>query len=173
MTTYSSILAWKIPWTRGLVSCSPWGHRVGHDWAYVHTHSHISGWSWDLYPQPASRSQALNHCVTLMKWKWSHSVVSDPQRPHGLQSSRLLRPWDFPGKTTGVGCHCLLCSVVNEADVFLELSSFFNDPVDIGNLLFGSYAFSKSSLSIWKFLIHVLLKPSLENFRQSTLLVFY
>ena len=92
--------------------------------------------------------------------------MSDPQRPHGLQSSRLLRPWDFPGKTTGVGCHCLLCSVVNEADVFLELSSFFNDPVDIGNLLFGSYAFSKSSLSIWKFLIHVLLKPSLENFER-------
>ena len=41
-------------------------------------------------------------------WKWSHSVVSDPQRPHGLQPSRLLRPWDFLGKSTGVGCHCLL-----------------------------------------------------------------
>ena len=42
------------------------------------------------------------------KWKWSHSVVSDWQRPHGLQPTRLLRPWDFPGKSTGVGCHCLL-----------------------------------------------------------------
>ena len=42
------------------------------------------------------------------KWKWSRSVVSDPQRPHGLQPSRLLHPWDFPGKSTGVGCHCLL-----------------------------------------------------------------
>ena len=42
------------------------------------------------------------------KWKWSHSVVSDPQQPHGLQPTRLLRPWDFPGKSTGVGCHCLL-----------------------------------------------------------------
>ena len=41
-------------------------------------------------------------------WKWSHSVVSDPQRSHGLQTSRLLRPWDFPGKSTGVGCHCIL-----------------------------------------------------------------
>ena len=41
-------------------------------------------------------------------WKWSRSVVSDPQRPHGLQPSRLLRPWDFPGRSTGVGCHCLL-----------------------------------------------------------------
>ena len=44
------------------------------------------------------------------KWKVrvSRSVVSDPQRPHGLQPTRLLRPWDFPGKSTGVGCHCLL-----------------------------------------------------------------
>ena len=40
------------------------------------------------------------------KWKWSHSVVSDPQRPHGLQPTRLLCPWDFPGKSTGVGYHC-------------------------------------------------------------------
>ena len=42
------------------------------------------------------------------KWKWSHSVVSNPQQPHGLQPSRLLCPWDFPGKSTGVGCHCHL-----------------------------------------------------------------
>ena len=42
------------------------------------------------------------------KWKWSHSVVSDPQWPHGLQPSRLLHPWNFPGKSPGVGCHCLL-----------------------------------------------------------------
>ena len=42
------------------------------------------------------------------KWKWSCSVVSDPQRPYGLKPSRLLCPWDFPGKSTGVGCHCLL-----------------------------------------------------------------
>ena len=41
-------------------------------------------------------------------WKWSHSVVSDSQRPQGLQPTRLLRPWDFPGKTTGMGCYCLL-----------------------------------------------------------------
>ena len=41
-------------------------------------------------------------------WKWSRSVMSDSSRPHGLQPTRLLRPWDFPGKSTGVGCHCLL-----------------------------------------------------------------
>ena len=42
------------------------------------------------------------------KWKRSCSVVSDSQRPQGLQPTRLLCPWDFPGKSTGVGCHCLL-----------------------------------------------------------------
>ena len=42
------------------------------------------------------------------KWKWSHSVVSDSSRPHGLQPTKLLRPWDFPGKSTGVRCHHLL-----------------------------------------------------------------
>ena len=58
--------------------------------------------------------------------------------------------------------------IVNNAeiDVFLELSCFFSDPVDVGNLISGSSAFSKSSLNIWKFSVHVLLKPSLENFEQ-------
>ena len=42
------------------------------------------------------------------KWKWSRSVVSDSYQPHGLQPTRLLHPWDFPGKSTGMGCHCLL-----------------------------------------------------------------
>ena len=42
------------------------------------------------------------------KWKWSRSVVSDSSWCHGLQPTRLLCPWDFPGKSTGVGCHCLL-----------------------------------------------------------------
>ena len=57
--------------------------------------------------------------------------------------------------------------VVNKADVpdvFLELSCFFNDPVDVGNLISGSSAFSKSSLNIWNFLVQVPLKPRLENF---------
>ena len=51
-----------------------------------------------------------------------------------------------------------------KVDVFLELSCFFNDPSDVGNLISGSSAFSKSSLNIWKFMVHILLKPGLENF---------
>ena len=55
-------------------------------------------------------------------------------------------------------------SIVNEADVFLECSCFFYDLADVGNLICGSSAFSKSSLNIWKFTVHILLKPGLENF---------
>ena len=62
--------------------------------------------------------------------------------------------------------------IVNKAevDVFLELSCFFYDPMDVGNLISGSFAFLKSSLNIWKFTVDVLLKPGLENF-EYTLLV--
>ena len=53
-----------------------------------------------------------------------------------------------------------------EIDVFLELSCFFNDPGEIGNLISGSSALSKSSLNIWKFMVHVLLKPGLKDFER-------
>ena len=56
-------------------------------------------WSGLPFPSPMQESE---------KWKWSRSVVSDSERPHGLQPTRLLPPWDFPGKSTGVGRHCLL-----------------------------------------------------------------
>ena len=54
-----------------------------------------------------------------------------------------------------------------EVNVFLDLSCFFYDPEDVGNLISGSSAFSKSSLNIWKFSVHILLKPSLGNFEHS------
>ena len=56
-------------------------------------------WSGSPFPSPVHESE---------KWKWSRSVVSNSQRPHGLQPTRLFRPWEFPGKSTAVGCHCLL-----------------------------------------------------------------
>ena len=56
-------------------------------------------WSGLPFPSPMHESE---------KWKWSRSVVSDSLRPHGLQPTRLPCPWDFPGRSTGVGCHCLL-----------------------------------------------------------------
>ena len=57
--------------------------------------------------------------------------------------------------------------IVNKAevDIFLELSCFIDDPMDASNLISGSSAFSKTSLNIWKFTVHVLLKPGLENFK--------
>ena len=72
-------------------------------------------WSGLPFPSPMHESE---------KWKWCHSVVSNPQRPHELQPSRLLRPWDFPGKSTGVGCHCLLHT--------LWYLTFKKEPVDRG-----------------------------------------
>ena len=72
-----------------------------------------------LFQYRSARSMLFKGCATLkwlhvclqiknIKWKWSHSVVSDSSQPQGLQPTSLLCPWDFPGKSTGVGCHCLL-----------------------------------------------------------------
>ena len=55
-------------------------------------------WSGLPFPSPMHKSE---------KWKWSRSVMSDSSRPHGLHPTRLLRPWDFPDKSPGMGCHCL------------------------------------------------------------------
>ena len=60
-------------------------------------------WSGLPFPFPMHKSE---------KWTWSRSAISDSSRPHGLQPTRLLRTWDFPGKRTRVGCHCLLCPLV-------------------------------------------------------------
>ena len=80
--------------------------------------------------------------------RWSGNLIS-------------LRIFQFVVIHTVKGFH-----VVNNAEVniFLELSCFLDDPVDVGNLISDSSAFSKSSLNIWKFMVHILLKPGLENF---------
>ena len=61
-----------------------------------------SSWQehWSGLPFPSAMNESE-------KWKWSHSVMSDSLQPHGLQPTRLLHPWDFPGRSTGVGCHRL------------------------------------------------------------------
>ena len=68
-------------------------------------------WSGLPFPSPMHKSE---------KWKWSLSVMSDSLRPHGLQPTRLLRPWDFPGKSTGMGCHCLLHPAFSTQCYWLE-----------------------------------------------------
>ena len=87
---------------------------------------------------------------TAWKWKVKVKLLSRVRLywPHGLQPTRLLRPWDFLGKSTGVGCHCLLHNTSN-----------------VGNLVSGSSSFSKPSLDIWKFLIHIMLKSSMQDFK--------
>ena len=62
-------------------------------------------WSGLPFPSPMHESE---------KWKWSHSVMSDSSLPHGLQPTRLLHAWDFPGKNTGVGCHRLFQQVLGK-----------------------------------------------------------
>ena len=130
MATLSSILAWKSHGQSSLADYSPWGRkRVGHDWTHTCwvlllllsriTHvwlcatpwtaayqappslglSRQEHWSGLPFPSPMHESE---------KWMWSRSVVSDSSWPHGLQPTRLLHPWDSPGKSTGVGRHRLL-----------------------------------------------------------------
>ena len=78
-------------------------------------------WSGMPFPSPTHESE---------KWKWSLSVVSDSQRPHGLQSTRLLHPWDFPGKSTRVGCHCLLrCATY----IFSQIQIWVFPSPEVGN----------------------------------------
>ena len=65
------------------------------------------------------------------QWKWSRSVASDSVRPHGLQPTRLLCPWDFPGKSTGVGCHCLLqCMKVKSQSEVAQSYPALSNPMD-------------------------------------------
>ena len=80
-------------------------------------------WSGLPFPSPMHESE---------KWKWSRSIVSNSSRPHGLQPTRLLCPWDFPGKSTGVGCHHLLRPLLLTAAAAKSLQSCptLCDPID-------------------------------------------
>ena len=132
---------------------------------------------------PPSIRVFSNESTLLMRWPkyWSFSFSISPYNEHpGLICFRM--DWldlltvqgtiksllqHLSSKASILVIHTVKgFGVVNKAeiDVFLELSCFFDDPVDIGNLISGSSAFSKTSLNIWKFSVHVLLKPDLENF---------
>ena len=87
-------------------------------------------WSGLPFPSPTHESG---------KWKWSRSVVSNSQQPHGLQPTRLLHPWDFPGNSTGVGCHCLLYLVIKRQ--CLCLGCFL-----LGHLFWGKPVVLRSGL---------------------------
>ena len=138
MAPHSSTLAWKIPWMEEPGWLQSMGsRRVRHDWA-------TSLW-----------------LFTFMHWrrKWQPTPVFLPRESQG---------WGEPGGLPSMGSHRVghdwsdLAAAA--ADVFLELSCFFGDPRNVGNLISGSSPFSKSSLNIWKFTVHILLKPRLENF---------
>ena len=120
MATRSSILDWEIPWTE----------EVWHAWGCKESRHNLvtaaaaakslqscptlcdpTDGSPPGSPVPGILQARTPECVAISfsnAWKWSLSVMSDSSRPHGLQPTRLICPWDFPGKSTGVGCHCLL-----------------------------------------------------------------
>ena len=112
-------------------------------------HTPFPIWNQSVFPCPVLTVASWPAYRILKRWvRWSGTPIS-------------FRIFQFSVIHTVKGF-----GIVNKAeiDVFLELSCFFNDPVDVGNLISGSSAFSKTSLNIWKFSVHILLKPGLENF---------
>ena len=83
-------------------------------------------------------------------WKWSRSVVSDSHRPHGLQPTRLLCPWDFPGKSNGVGCHFLLqCMKVKSERKVAQSCPTSSDPKDCSLLGSSTHAIFQARVLEW------------------------
>ena len=138
--THSSILAWRIPWTE-----KPGWSRSTSALMYSFPYLELACCS-----MPSSNCCYLT-CVQISQeagqvvW-YSHLFQNFPQ----FVVIHTVRSFSIVNKA--------------EIDVFLELSCFFDDSADVGNLISGSSAFSKTSLNIWKFMVHVLLKPGLENF---------
>ena len=98
-------------------------------------------WSGLPFPSPMQESE---------KWKWSCSVVSDSSWPRGLQLTRLLCPWDFPGKSTGVGCHCLLRRERRLVTSFSgKLTGFLTSPYP-HSMIYG--VFSSTKVEFYSFI---------------------
>ena len=134
----------------------------------------------------------LLHTVQFSSVQFSHSIISNSLRPHALQHARPPCPSPTTGTYSNScplsqWCHPTLSSSVvpfsshlqsfpalgsfqmsqlfaSSGQSFLEFPCFFCDPANAGNLISGSSAFSKSSWNIWKFSVHILLKPGLNNF---------
>ena len=105
---------------------------------------------------PLEKKMATHSSILAWRIPW----MEEPGRLQSTVLQRVGHDWATSLHTVkGFG-------IVDKAeiDVFLQLSCFFDDPADVGNLISGSSAFSKTSLNIWKFTVHVLLKPDLENF---------
>ena len=168
--THSSSLAWRIPQIGGA-----W-------WATVHGVAELNMTerltSLSLYFRSAYKSnkqgdniqpwrtpfliwnQSVFQCPVLIAAYWpAHRFLRRQVRWSGIPISWRIFQFFVIYTVKGFG-------VINKAevDVFLELSCFFDDPMDVGNLISGSSVFSKFSLNIWKFTTHVLLKPGLKNF---------
>ena len=119
--------------SRVWLSATPW--TAAHQAPLSLGFSRQECWSGLPFPSPMHESE---------KWKWSRSVVSNSQRPHGLQPTRLLRPWDFPGKSTGVGCHCLL-----------RMWSLGRDEIAVPSFFRAGISKGKASLQSWSYLARV------------------
>jgi len=103
----------------------------------------------------------LSRLVVAFLPRSKHLLISWLQSP----SAVILEPRKIKSVTISIVPQSICHEVIGlEIDVFLEFSCFLNDPRDVGNLVSGSYAFPKTSLNNWKFTVHVLLKPGLENF---------
>ena len=123
-------------------------------------------------PQSQCGRPGFNPWVGKISWrrKWQPTPVFLPGKSHGRRSLLGYSSWGRKELDTTEQLHfhfhtVKVFSIVSEAvDIFLEFSCFFYDPMDAGSLISGSSAFSKSNLYIWKFLVHILLKPSLKDF---------
>ena len=145
MATHSSVLAWRIPGTE-----EPVGLPAVYGVAQSQTRLTR------LSMEPVCCSMSSSHSCFLTCIQISQEADQVVWYSHLFENFPQFIVVDT---VKGFG-------IVNKAeiDVFLELSCFFHDPADVGNLISGSSAFSKTSLKIWKFVVHVLLKPGLENF---------
>ena len=188
MATHSGTLAWKVYGWRSLVGCSPWGHEELDTTEWIPFHFWLSsigegngnllqcsclenprdGGAWwaAVYgvAQSRTRLKRLSSCCSMFSSNCCLLTCIQISQEAGqvVWYSYLLK--NFP---QFVVIHTVKgFSIVNKAeiDVFLEFLCLFNDPMDVGNLISGSSTFSKPRLNIWKFMVHLLLKPGLENF---------